>query len=61
MPRLISFDYWTITRFILDNKATATLGSFFNRWPRADCPSSNDLRLFGLWKNGVSGSVCGLI
>ena len=36
MPRLISFDYWTITRFILDNKATATLGSFFNRWPRAD-------------------------
>lgn len=20
-----------------------------------DCPSSNDLRLFGLWKNGVSG------
>lgn len=22
---------------------------------------SNDLRLFGLWKNGVSGSVCGLI
>jgi hypothetical protein len=26
-----------------------------------DCPSSNDLRLFGLWKNGVSGSVCGLI
>ena len=27
----------------------------------AACPSSNDLRLFGLWKNGVSGSVCGLI
>ncbi|ATN37704.1 hypothetical protein ACO34A_28465 (plasmid) [Rhizobium sp. ACO-34A] len=27
----------------------------------AMCPSSNDLRLFGLWKNGVSGSVCGLI
>ncbi len=26
-----------------------------------ECPSSNDLRLFGLWKNGVSGSVCGLI
>jgi hypothetical protein len=25
------------------------------------CPSSNDLRLFGLWKIGVSGSVCGLI
>ena len=25
------------------------------------CPSSNDLRLFGLWKNGVSGSVCWLI
>lgn len=25
------------------------------------CPSSNDLRLFGLWKSGVSGSVCGLI
>ena len=25
------------------------------------CPSSNDLRLLGLWKNGVSGSVCGLI
>ena len=25
------------------------------------CPSSNDLRLFGLWKNGVSGSVCGSI
>jgi|GEM_PF-4409606 hypothetical protein len=24
------------------------------------CPSSNDLRLFGLWKNGVSGSVSGL-
>lgn len=22
------------------------------------CPSSNDLRLLGLWKNGVSGSVC---
>ncbi|RKD35612.1 hypothetical protein BJ928_1371 [Rhizobium sp. WW_1] len=29
--------------------------------PLKDCPSSNDLRLFGLWKNGVSGSVCGLI
>ncbi len=27
----------------------------------ADCPSSNDLRLFGLWKSGVSGSVCELI
>ena len=25
------------------------------------CPSSNDLRLFGLWKIGVSGSVSGLI
>lgn len=25
------------------------------------CPSSNNLRLLGLWKNGVSGSVCGLI
>ena len=25
------------------------------------CPSSNDLRLFGLWKNGVSGSVSWLI
>ncbi|MCC0036557.1 MAG: hypothetical protein H6887_14995 [Hoeflea sp.] len=25
------------------------------------CPSSNDLRLFGLWKSGVSGSVCGFI
>ena len=25
------------------------------------CPSSNDLRLFGLWKIGVSGSVCALI
>ena len=25
------------------------------------CPSSNDLRLFGLWKIVVSGSVCGLI
>ena len=25
------------------------------------CPSSNDLRLFGLRKNGVSGSVCMLI
>jgi len=25
------------------------------------CPSSNDLRLFGLWKIGVSGSVLGLI
>lgn len=24
------------------------------------CPSSNDLRLFGLWKSGFSGSVCGL-
>ena len=30
-------------------------------WNRIPCPSSNDLRLFGLWKNGVSGSVCGLI
>jgi ketosteroid isomerase-like protein len=28
---------------------------------RTCCPSSNDLRLLGLWKNGVSGSVCGLI
>lgn len=26
-----------------------------------ECPSSNELRLFGLWKSGVSGSVCGLI
>jgi len=25
------------------------------------CPSSNDLRLFGLWKIGVSGSDFGLI
>jgi hypothetical protein len=25
------------------------------------CPSSNDLRLLVLWKNGVSGSDCGLI
>lgn len=25
------------------------------------CPSSNDMRLFGLWKHGVSGSVSGLI
>ncbi|MGV1913965.1 hypothetical protein [Allorhizobium ampelinum] len=25
------------------------------------CPSSNDLRLPRLWKNGVSGSVCALI
>lgn len=24
MPKLISFDYWTITRFILDTKATTT-------------------------------------
>ena len=24
MPRLTSFDYWTITRFILDTKATTT-------------------------------------
>jgi hypothetical protein len=24
MPRLISFDYWTITRFNLDTKATTT-------------------------------------
>lgn len=28
---------------------------------RHHCPSSNDLRLFGLWKNGVSGSVSWLI
>ena len=27
----------------------------------AKCPSSNDLRLFGLWKIGVSGSDFGLI
>jgi len=27
----------------------------------AHCPSSNDLRLFGLWKIGVSGSDFGLI
>jgi type IV secretory pathway VirD2 relaxase len=26
-----------------------------------ECPSSNDLRLLGLWKIGVSGSVCVLI
>ena len=26
-----------------------------------NCPSSNDLRRFGLWKTGVSGSVSGLI
>jgi deferrochelatase/peroxidase EfeB len=26
-----------------------------------ECPSSNDLRLLVLWKNGVSGSDCGLI
>ena len=36
MPRLTSFDYWTITRFILDTKATTPPVSFFNRWPRAD-------------------------
>jgi len=34
---------------------------YLNNPGRSDCPSSNDLRLFGLWKNGVSGSVCGLI
>ena len=34
---------------------------FRERGFEVDCPSSNDLRLFGLWKNGVSGSVCGLI
>ena len=32
-----------------------------NRELRQACPSSNELRLFGLWKSGVSGSVCGLI
>jgi threonine/homoserine/homoserine lactone efflux protein len=30
-------------------------------WKSGICPSSNELRLFGLWKSGVSGSVCGLI
>jgi hypothetical protein len=38
---------------ILGVSVTAVVG--------AACPSSNDLRLFGLWKNGVSGSVCWLI
>ena len=43
---------------------TAGLAEFIAGNPQNDglrCPSSNDLRLFGLWKNGVSGSVCWLI
>lgn len=38
-----------------------TLGQLLERYQREICPSSNELRLFGLWKTGVFGSVCGLI
>jgi hypothetical protein len=50
MLRLISFDYWTIIRFILDTKATTAPVFFFNRWPRADlgrqqiCGSADEVR-----------------
>jgi nitrate reductase NapA len=36
-------------------------GYFLSKIMYGACPSSNDLRLFGLRKNGVSGSICGLI
>ena len=36
-------------------------GLVIEEYKGVTCPSSNDLRLFGLWKNGVSGSVFGLI
>ncbi|MDG3580686.1 ABC transporter permease, partial [Rhizobium sp. YJ-22] len=59
---------WIIFREILPNTLSPLLAEFGLRFAFSilflstlSCPSSNDLRLFGLWKNGVSGSVCGLI
>ena len=43
------------------NQIAADSASKIQDLSNAWCPSSNDLRLFGLWKNGVSGSVFGLI
>lgn len=39
----------------------ATAVSPEGRISYGDCPSSNDLRLFWLWKIGVSGTVMGFI
>ena len=47
---------------IIESPFKTRYGNFIGgEWKEPICPSSNDLRLFGLWKNGVSGSVCGLI
>ena len=61
----------TRDNLFVEDEAIEELLPFFGRPTRvaqhlpefvnAICPSSNDLRLFGLWKNGVSGSVCWLI
>ena len=47
MPRLISFDYWTITRFILDTKATTTQSpsSIAGREPTSDANKSAVARM----------------
>jgi hypothetical protein len=46
----------TNATFVAANQCLAKKGK-----ESGSCPSSNDLRLFWLWKNGVSGSVCVLI
>ena len=66
-PPARAFSDYTVTidRNNLTKAQTMTVAAIEERLPdlvaARDCPSSNDLRRFGLWKNGVSGSVCWLI
>jgi len=49
-------------RFFAEDANTSLIKSRqFGEYMVKECPSSNELRLFGLWKTGVFGSVCGLI
>ncbi|WP_374638680.1 nucleotidyl transferase AbiEii/AbiGii toxin family protein [Agrobacterium salinitolerans] len=54
-----TYDLDTAVAIALDTMVTESKSDRADKYP--DCPSSNDLRLFGLWKNGVSGSVSWLI
>nr|WP_205909019.1 transposase [Rhizobium album] len=45
----------------LEARPDITMPELADRLDEVHCPSSNDLRLFGLWKIGVCGSVCVLI
>jgi hypothetical protein len=51
----------TLSLSSVSGALAATELQWWHAMAGANCPSSNELRLFGLWKIGVSGSVCGLI